>query len=83
MADTSDGSKFTWRRCQPTLAITQSLIPVDSMFSENIAVEPIGLFHLPIEWTRRREKSVNGFKRAVPSFGVDCEEDRVRAQHWM
>jgi hypothetical protein len=52
------------------------------VFGKNITVELIGLFHLPMEWTRGREKSVNRFKRAVPSFGVDCEEDRVRAQHW-
>ena len=82
MADALDSSKFSWRRCQLTLAITQSLIPVDSVVGKNITVELVGLFHLPVEWTRRREKRVNRFKRAVPSFGVDYEEDHVRTQHW-
>lgn len=34
-------------------------------------MEFVSLFHLPVEWTRRREERLNGFQGAVAGFGVD------------
>jgi hypothetical protein len=41
------------------------------MFSENITVEFISLFHLPVEGTRGGEEGIDGFEGAVAGFGVD------------
>ena len=59
MAEALDSSKFRWGGCQLGLAVTESLTTVDSVFGEDIAVELVCLFHLPVEWTGGGEESIN------------------------
>jgi hypothetical protein len=53
------------------LDLAESLVRVDSMFGENVAVELVGLLHLPEEWTGGGEESVDRLEGSVSGFGID------------
>jgi hypothetical protein len=50
------------------------LLP-DAVFEEDIAVQQVGLLHVPGERTRGREEGLNGFQGPIGGFGVKEEDD--------